>query len=515
MYSLLILSALSFLFCLILTPLVRDWAIRMSLVDQPDAVRKLHRRAVPRLGGAPVFLSYAGSFLVLITLPLQAGQLIQNNSATIVRLLPAVSLVFLTGLVDDWRSLKPWQKLAGLVAGAVWAFAVGVRIPNIGGHVLPEWASLLITVAWLILCSNAFNLIDGVDGLATGVGLTATLTTLIAALLHGDIMLALATAPLAGALLGFLRYNFNPASIFLGDSGALLIGFLLGAYGIIWGQKDATMLGMAAPAMALGLPLVEVGVSILRRFLRSQPIFAADRGHIHHRLLDRGFSPRGAALLLYAVCGIGAVLSLLQGVLNNLAGAVILLFAACACAGIQYLGYVEFNATRRFLWGGLRPMLSAHVKIEAFERSLLTAQTLEQCWQAIEQGAGSLGYSKIDARLAGTRFGCRRLPAADGAFWQMRLNLPNRDFVNITQREDAAEQPVLVIPFAEIVRRVLPARLEQIARASDAAHSSQAGSQSYPAMSPDFFTGSLRNSSTRTVISSDCAAPSVNPATAS
>src|ERR1051325_884317 len=162
MYSLLILSALSFLFCLVLTPLVRDLAIRMSLVDEPDAVRKLHRRAVPRLGGAPVFLSYAGSFLVLIALPLQAGQLIQTNSATIVRLLPAVSLVFLTGLLDDCRDLKPWQKLTGLVAGAVWAFAAGVRIPNIGAHVLPEWASLLITVGWLILCSNAFNLIDGV-----------------------------------------------------------------------------------------------------------------------------------------------------------------------------------------------------------------------------------------------------------------------------------------------------------------------------------------------------------------
>ena len=516
MYSLLILSALSFLFCLVLTPLVRDLAIRMSLVDEPDAVRKLHRRAVPRLGGAPVFLSYAGSFLVLIALPLQAGQLIQNNSATIVRLLPAVSLVFLTGLLDDCRDLKPWQKLTGLVAGAVWAFAAGVRIPNIGAHVLPEWASLLITVGWLILCSNAFNLIDGVDGLATGVGLTATLTTLIAALLHGDIMLALATVPLAGALLGFLRYNFNPASIFLGDSGALLIGFLLGAYGIIWGQKDATMLGMAAPAMALGLPLVEVGVSILRRFLRSQPIFAGDRGHIHHRLLDRGFSPRSAALLLYAVCGIGAVLSLLHGVLHNLAGAVILLFAACACAGIQYLGYVEFNATRRFLWGGLRPMLSAHVKIEAFERLLLTARTLEQCWEAIEQGAGSLGYSQIDARLAGTRFGRGRLPAVEGAFWQMRLNLPNRDFVNISQREDA-EQPVLLIPFAEIVRRVLPARLEQIARGtSSLGDLAEAVSRACDgADGASYDQAPLRNSITRTVISSDCTAPSVNPATAS
>src|SRR5262249_32959422 len=154
---------------------------------------------------------------------------------------------------------------------------------------------------WLILCSNAFNLIDGVDGLAAGVGLTATTATLAAGLLHGDWMLGFVTAPLAGCLLGFLRYNFNPASIFLGDSGSLLIGFLLGCYGVIWSQKSVTMLGMAAPALVMALPLLEVGLSVVRRFLRNEPIFAGDRGHIHHRLLDRGLSPRRVAISLYVV----------------------------------------------------------------------------------------------------------------------------------------------------------------------------------------------------------------------
>jgi hypothetical protein len=214
--------------------------------------------------------------------------------------------------------------------------------------------------------------------------------------------------------------------------------------------------------------------------------------------------------MLYGVCGVGATLSLLHGMLSNLAGAVLLLFVACAWGGVQYLGYVEFNATRRFLWGGLRPMLGAHVKLEAFERALAAATTLEQCWHAIETGACSLGYSQIDARLDGERFGRARLRTGDGAFWQMRLNLPNRDFVNITQREGTAEQPVLLIPFAEIVRRVLPVRLEQIASASASlanlaeALEREAAPQTEP-----------RNSSTRTVISSDCAAPSVNALTAS
>jgi UDP-GlcNAc:undecaprenyl-phosphate GlcNAc-1-phosphate transferase len=253
---------------------------------------------------------------------------------------------------------------------------------------------------------------------------------------------------------------------------------------------------MAAPTMALAVPLIEVGLSICRRFLRNEPIFSADRGHIHHRLLERGFTPRRAALLLYAVCGVGAALSLLHDVLHNLAGAVVLLFAACAWAGVQYLGYVEFNATRRFLWGGLRPMLSGHVKLEAFERSLLAAQTLDQCWNDVVSGAQSLGYSQVDGRLAGERFGRTALRRGDGAFWQMRLNLPARDFVNITQREGSPEQPLLLAPFAEIVRRVLPARLEEIA--------TQQPVQAAP-----------RNSSTRAVISSDCVAPSVNALTAS
>jgi UDP-GlcNAc:undecaprenyl-phosphate GlcNAc-1-phosphate transferase len=124
-------------------------------------------------------------------------------------------------------------------------------------------------------------------------------------------------APLAGALLGFLRYNFNPASIFLGDCGSLTIGFLLGCYGIIWSQKSATMLGMTAPLMALAIPLLDTGLAIGRRFLRHQPIFGADRNHIHHQLLDRGLSPRRVALILYGVGGIAAVFSLMQSMYHN------------------------------------------------------------------------------------------------------------------------------------------------------------------------------------------------------
>src|SRR5262249_46286320 len=154
--------------------------------------------------------------------------------------------------------------------------------------------------------------------------------------------LAAATIPLVGALLGFLRYNFNPATVFLGNSGSLLIGFLLGSYGILWSQKSATILGMTAPLMALAIPLLDTLLSLVRRFLRRQPLFVGDRGQIHHRLLDRGLTPRRVALIFYALCGIAAVFSLTVAT-NQFEGLVLVVFCGAAWIGIQHLGYVEFG----------------------------------------------------------------------------------------------------------------------------------------------------------------------------
>jgi len=513
MISILFVTVAAFLLAMLFTRLVRDASMRLGLVDLPDSRRKTHLRAVPRTGGVAIVAAYLLAYVLLLYTPLPGGAIVRASLPFVWRLLPATGIIFATGLIDDIIHLNPWWKLTGQIAAGALAYAGGLRLADIAGYSHFGWLSLPFTIGWLVLCANAFNLIDGIDGLATGVGVVAALTTLVAALLQGNIPLVLATAPLIGALGAFLRYNFNPASIFLGDSGSLLIGFLLGAYGIIWSQKSATMLGMAAPTMALALPLLEVGLSIFRRFLRNEPIFGADRGHIHHHLLDRGFTPRRASLLLYAVCSVGAALSLAQSVFHDrVTGAVILLFAVCACGGIQYLGYTEFRATRRFLWVGLRPMLSAHVKLEAFERALVSASTLANCWHALESGARDLGYSRIDARLSGQRFGTLSARTSQSSFWQMRLNLPNQDFVNITQQDDGSEQPMLVISFGEIVRRVLPAKLRQIADTTAAFELANLAAALEEAVAPQT---APRNSRTTSVMSSDCGAPSVNPATAS
>ena len=448
------------LLSLLLTPLTRDESLRLGLVDRPDHQRKRHAVATPRTGGIPILLSYAGVFALVPFLSPPAGM---ESLLIVWRLFPPIVLILITGLIDDWRCLKPWQKLAGQVVASICAYAAGVRIPSVAGHTVSPWLALMLTVAWLVLCSNAFNLIDGVDGLAAGIGLTATLTTCLAGMLNGDMAVVLVTAPLAGCLAGFLRYNFHPASIFLGDSGSLLIGFLLGSFSIIWSQKSATMTGVAAPVMTLALPLLEVGLSITRRFLRNEPIFGGDRGHIHHKLLDRGFTPRRVALLLYAAGGLAAVISLFQSVMHHrFAGLAITLSGVAACAGIRYLRYAEFIAAGRFLFAGLRPVLGAHVKLETLEESLQSATSVEECWAAIERAGRALGYSRMAANLDGLRFSTESQTASDCPYWQMRLNLPNDCYVNITQRQGSPEQPILVIPFVEIVRRVLPVKLARL-----------------------------------------------------
>ena len=290
MQPLLLLAFCTFLFALIYTPLCRDLFRKLGVFDHPDADRKIHNQPIPRVGGIAMALALGSTYLVTLLL---RGWLKPIPGLDLAwRVLPGACIVFLTGLLDDWITLRPWQKFLGQLLGSGWAYFAGLQVSGMAGFHAQHWLSLPLTLFWLVLCTNAFNLIDGVDGLATGVGLFATLTMVLAAFLQNNLALAAVTLPLAGFLLGFLRYNFNPANVFLGDSGSLLIGFLLGCYGVIWSDKSATLLGMTAPLMALFVPLLDVGLSVVRRFLRHQPIFDADRGHIHHRLLDRGLTPR-------------------------------------------------------------------------------------------------------------------------------------------------------------------------------------------------------------------------------
>src|SRR5204862_2822095 len=179
----------------------------------------------------------------------------------------------------------------------------------VGSHT-PAWLALPLAILWVLWITNAFNLLDGVDGLAAGSALFSTLTVFVVSLVSGNFLVSSLTLALAGAILGFLRFNFNPATIFLGDCGSLFIGFMLSALALAGAGKSPTLVAVAIPVVCFGLPVLETVLSVIRRFLSGQPLFSGDRGHIHHKLLERGFSQRKVVLILYSVSAICGLLSL-------------------------------------------------------------------------------------------------------------------------------------------------------------------------------------------------------------
>ena len=461
MYSFLFLAVSSLAICLALTPLCRDLFKRAGVLDHPDQFRKTHLCPIPRVGGIPIAIAYAGSFALLLALPFNGSWVLKHNLPLVWRLLPSAGLIFATGLIDDLIGLKSWQKLAGQVAAALCAYWGGVQMLRIAGYTADSWWKLPVTVIWLVVCTNAFNLIDGVDGLAAGLGVFATVTSLIAALAQGNLPLALATVPLAGALLGFLRYNFNPASIFLGDSGSLLVGFLLGCYGVLWSQKSATLLAMTAPLMALAIPILDVCLSIARRFLRLAPIFGADRGHIHHRLLDRGLSPRRVALLLYAVGGLGALFSVLESVVHTRLAIVILaMFCAATLIFVRKLGYVEFSVARSvLLGGGVRLLLGAHIHLRNLETSIAAAATPNDCWIAIREACRHLGFHHVRVHLLGETYQEQLYSNKESAGWTVRIPLSEDDYVNCSRQVECGVSATGVAAFADLLGTGLRERL--------------------------------------------------------
>jgi UDP-GlcNAc:undecaprenyl-phosphate/decaprenyl-phosphate GlcNAc-1-phosphate transferase len=423
MYSLALLAFSALLFTLAFTPLVRSACTRLGWLDHPEP-RKVHHTPVPRTGGIAILAGYAIAFLALFHSPLGGARAVATALPGVWALLPAILVAFATGLLDDIFGLKPWMKILGQIAAAGLACSANVQIQSVAGYSISSiWWHVPLTILWLVACSNAFNLIDGLDGLAVGVGLFATATTFLSAFLTGNYALALVTAPLLGALLGFLPYNFHPASIFMGDCGSIPVGFLLGCFGIIWSQKSATLLGMTAPLLALAIPLLDTALAVARRFLRHQPLFGADRGHIHHRLLARGFTPRRVAYMLYAFAGTAAGLSLLIGSGgNHLPGLALVAFCALVWLAIQYLGFEEFDAARHIIFGGMfRRALNANLSIAQLATAVQGAGTLDDCWHALIDISRTLGFSEASLLFQDRHLTARFDEVAE--CWDLRVPL--------------------------------------------------------------------------------------------
>ncbi|MDW7652089.1 MAG: MraY family glycosyltransferase [Bacillota bacterium] len=293
MYQYLLLLVVAFSVTLAVTPLVSKLAFRVGAVDHPEK-RKVHDKVMPRLGGLAV---YAGFMAAVFFLPVTGEK--------VTGLLMGGTVVFLVGIVDDIRGISPKLKLAGQILAAFIVVSYGVRIDFMSNPFNEYFyfgsLSAPITVIWIVAITNAINLIDGLDGLAAGVTTIALLTFAVIALMIGQHIVSLLAFALAGSVLGFLRYNFFPAKIFLGDCGSMFLGYMVSVLAVFGLLKGVTMLTFIVPIVVLGVPIFDTCFAIVRRYCEHKPIFQADKKHLHHRLLSRGLSHPQAVLLIYCI----------------------------------------------------------------------------------------------------------------------------------------------------------------------------------------------------------------------
>jgi UDP-GlcNAc:undecaprenyl-phosphate/decaprenyl-phosphate GlcNAc-1-phosphate transferase len=397
----------SLLFAFVFTRSVRDFASRRGWVASPSDGRHLHSTPLPRLGGVAIFISFFLSLLVASALTWFVPSLRASFSfKTLLTILAPATVVFLLGIYDDLHTAGPYLKFAVETLAAIMLFAGGLRILGIpvlfGKHQLPWFVALPLTILWVLAITNAFNLIDGLDGLAAGSALFSTLVAFVVALLNGQSLITVMTIALAGAILGFLRYNFNPATIFLGDSGSLFIGFLLSALALAGAQKAPTIVAVAIPVVSFGLPILETSLSILRRLISGRPVFTADREHIHHKLLQHGLTHRQVVIVLYAVSAIFALLSLfLLWPTGSSLGLVLAVLGIGIWIGVQRLGYLELGELGRVAQRTLeqRQMIINNLAIRRATEELKSACDYEQIRRVLGAAFSSNEFDGYDIRF--------------------------------------------------------------------------------------------------------------------
>ena len=309
----------------ILTPYVKILAFRIGALDKPDG-RKVHTGIMPRLGGLGIYAAFIISVLCSM-----------HITRDIFALMLGGTVIVLVGIADDVYQLPAKVKLLGQIAAAAVLVLFDIQIEWLnnpwGGYLYLEYLSVPLTIFWIVSFTNVVNLMDGLDGLAAGVSAIASITVILVAVQQGFYPVAVITAALAGGIIGFIRYNFNPASIFMGDTGSMFIGYMLAAISVFGAVKSAATIALIVPAVALGLPIMDTAFAILRRYNNGRPIFQPDKGHFHHRLLAMGMSQKQAVLLMYiisAVLGIAAIL--LTEVGGYLAAGII----ACIITGVVF-----------------------------------------------------------------------------------------------------------------------------------------------------------------------------------
>jgi UDP-GlcNAc:undecaprenyl-phosphate/decaprenyl-phosphate GlcNAc-1-phosphate transferase len=384
-----------------LTRLCRDMALRAKWVDLPDTTRKFHAGPVPAVGGVALSVSTIAALAIAWLVSSWSAAPLRGDPIHVLPVCALGVLMMLVGLVDDQRSLRAVWKFMLQAALAVAAWSAGIRIESLGaywgdGFRLEVW-SLPITVLWIVGITNAFNLLDGIDGLAAGAALFATLAMLGVAISSDQMTTALMLTAVAGATAAFLRYNFNPASIFLGDSGSLFLGFTLSVLAIESSQKSAAAFAVAVPIVSLGVPVLDTMVVVFRRLVSGRPVFSGDRRHIHHMLLARGLSVRQVAMGMYAVSGALALVSLLVASPSaSLVGPVLVILGVTVAIGVQQLRIPELRVLSSHVARSLsrqRSQLARAAVVETMLTDLEQAADAHQTLKVVGQGLADSGFA--------------------------------------------------------------------------------------------------------------------------
>jgi len=394
--------------CVLATPVVTWLATWVGAIDRPDQFRRIHQGAIPRLGGLALALGVAaGTILTVLHEPLRERAVGEFGAQYHWSVLLAALIILIVGFIDDTRSVGPRMKLLGQALAVMTLYLGGIRIQTIdvlglnldlavpgvrfsllGFPVELALPSLLVTLFWFLGCMNVWNLIDGMDGLASGVGLLVSGTLTLVAIHNENFEVAVLAVALAGSLAGFLLYNWHPACIFLGDSGAMLIGLLIGVIGVRGSMEGPSAISILFPILAMGLPISDTAMAIFRRWVRDLPLSAADRRHVHHILIGLGLNPRQAALMLYCFSGFLCGAVMLGVALRNEYLTLVLGISGC-------LVFLLVVTSRRDDLANLRDDLHERMVRRRQER-----QAAKLAWEAIQRielsGTARAAYEIVD-----------------------------------------------------------------------------------------------------------------------
>lgn len=402
--GLIITFAVTSLLSLALTFGIRNLAVRRGWMRKPSP-HHIHRRPVPRLGGVAIFISFIALTLLLEVVQEVWGGDLEITSRFGLHILVPGAMVFLLGLYDDFRPVTPLVKVVvqSLAAALLYLGGIGMfNLPRTFGLEGLDWLDLPLTIIWVLWITNAFNIIDGLDGLAAGSTLFSALTIAIFTLVSGNDLVSVMAFMLAASILGFLCFNFNPATIFLGDSGSLFLGFMLSALSLAGAQKTPTLIAVAIPLVAFGLPVLETFLSVVRRFISGKPLFRPDREHIHHKLLERGLSQRQAVIILYGVSALCGLLSLV--LLRDDIGAIALVVFIVSLGiwlGVKRLGYYEFAELGRMAHQAInqKRIIARNLSVRRACDRMLSASSLTEIRRTLQEAIEASDFDGFRLRV--------------------------------------------------------------------------------------------------------------------